>query len=193
MRTGEGERQQAGGRGSGRAGAAPIGGVVAAMAFTAAVASTWVAQPVTRTVGDVAVTETRTTAGMELAPVALILGMVAVVFGLGSLATHGMARQIAAMILAVTGGGAVVAVVVAISRAVAMDGRLTAAPWIAAPAAVAVAAAGVFGRGRTGRRMPKRYDVDADPGDREWQLATDPGEGERQRAGGRGSQGEGER
>jgi hypothetical protein len=183
MRTGEGrdavaQRQRAGGRGSGRAAAATIGGVVAAMVFTAAVASTWVAQPVTRTVGDVAVTETRTTAGMELAPVALILGMVAVVFGLGSLVSHGMARQVVAMILAVTGGGAVAAAVVALSRAIAMDGRVTTAPWIAVPAAAAVAAAGVLGRGRTGRRMPKRYDVDADPGDREWQLATDPGERE---------------
>jgi hypothetical protein len=152
------------------------------MAFTAAVASAWVEQPVTRTVGEVAVTETRTTSGMEVAPAGLIVGLVAVLFGLGVLATRGVARQMIAMILAVAGGGAVVTAAVGVSRVVAMDGRVTAAPWIAVPAGAAVVAAGVLARGVSGRRMPKRYDVDADPGDDEWQLATDPGDRRRRNA-----------
>lgn len=155
---------------------APIVGVIAAMVFTATIAATWVDQPLTRSVGDVAVTETHTTAGMELAPVGLVVGLAAVLCGLMLLATRGRARRIVALLLAIAGSGAAVAAAVGVSRAMAMDGRVTVAAWVAVPAAVAVVAAGVLGLGPTERHMPARYDVDVAPGDREWQLATDPGD-----------------
>jgi Tryptophan-associated transmembrane protein (Trp_oprn_chp) len=161
------------------AAAAPIAGIVAAMVFAGALAATWVEQRLTRTVGDVAVGEMRTTTGMELVPVGVVAGLVAVLCGVAVLVTRGMTRRVAAVLLAVSGGGVVAAAVVGVFRAVAMDGRITAAPWIAGPAAVVVVAAGVLGWGSTARGMPARYDVDATPGDQEWQMATDPGDARR--------------
>ena len=84
--------------------AAPVVGIVSTLAFSTAVASVWVRQSVTRTIGDAAVDETVTTTGMELVP---------------------------------------------------------------------------LGVGATTQRMPARYDVDVDPADQEWQMATDPGDAHR--------------
>jgi hypothetical protein len=130
--------------------AAPIAGIVAAMVFAAVLAAPWVERRVTRMVGDVAVDEMRATTGMELVPLGVVAGLAAVLCGVGMLATRGVARRAAALVTVAAGGGVVVAAVVGLLRAFAMDGRITAAPWIAAPAAVAVVAAGVLGRGPGG-------------------------------------------
>jgi hypothetical protein len=156
--------------------AAPVVGVAAAMVFAGALAATWVEQRLTRTVGDVAVAETQTTTGMELVPLGVVVGLVAMLCGIGVLAMRGSARRVAAVLLAIAGGGALAAAAVGVLRAIATDGRVTVAPWIAAPAAAAVVAAGILGRGSTGRRMPTRYDVDVAPDDPEWQMAADPGD-----------------
>jgi hypothetical protein len=148
--------------------AAPVVGVAAAMVFAGALATTWVEERLTHTVGDVAVAETRTTTGMELVPLGVVVGLVAVLCGVGVLATRGAARRAAAVLLTIAGGCAL--------AAAAVDGRVAAAPWIAVPAAVVVVTAGIFGHGSAARRMPARYDVDVAPGDREWQMAADPGD-----------------
>jgi hypothetical protein len=156
--------------------AAPVVGVAAAMVFAGALAATWVEQRLTHTVGDVAVAETRTTTGMELVPLGVVVGLVAVLCGVGVLATRGAARRAAAVLLTIAGGCALAAAAVGVFRAIAMDGRVTVAPWLAVPAAVVVVTAGILGRGSTARRMPARYDVDVAPGDREWQMAAEPGD-----------------
>jgi hypothetical protein len=156
--------------------AAPVVGVAAAMVFAGALATTWVEERLTHTVGDVAVAETRTTTGMELVPLGVVVGLVAVLCGVGVLATRGAARRAAAVLLTIAGGCALAAAAVGVFRAIAMDGRVAAAPWIAVPAAVVVVTAGIFGHGSAARRMPARYDVDVAPGDREWQMAADPGD-----------------
>lgn len=161
------------------AAAAPIAGIAAAMVFAGALAAAWVERRLTRTVGDVAVSETQTMTGMELVPLGVVAGLMAVLCGIGVLATRGAARRVAAVLLIIAGGGAVAAAAVGGFRAIAMDGRPTVALWIAAPAAAAVVAAGILALGPTGRRMPTRYDVDVAPGDDEWRMATDPGDARR--------------
>jgi hypothetical protein len=159
--------------------AAPIVGVVAAALYSTTIATTWVQRSVTRTVGDAAVDETVTTTGMELVPLGVVAGLAAVVCGVGMLATRGTARRIMALLVTCSGIAAVAAAVVGALRAVAADGAVTIAPWIALPAAVVLMAAGALGMGPPARRMPTRYDVDVDPADREWQMATDPGDAQR--------------
>lgn len=160
-------------------GAAPFLGIVASLLFSTAIATTWVEQMATRTVGDATVDETVTTTGMELVPLSVVAGLAAVVCGVGLLATRGAARRLAALLLTCSGIGAIAAAVAGVMRAVAMDGGLTVAPWIALPAAIALTAAGVLGLGPPARRLPARYDVDADPADQEWRMATDPGDARR--------------
>lgn len=158
---------------------APILGIVAALAYSTAIATPWVEQLVTRAVGDATVEERVTTTGMELVPLGVVAGLAAVVCGVAVLATRGMPRRIVALLLTCSGAGAIAAAVVGTMRAVAMDGEVTIAPWVAVPAAIALAAAGMLGLGPPARRMPPRYDVDVDPADREWQMATDPGDARR--------------
>jgi hypothetical protein len=165
---------------TGRAtGAAPFLGIVASLVFSTVIATAWVEQSRTRTVGGATVDETVTTTGMELVPLGVVAGLAAVVCGVGVLATRGTARRLAALLLTCSGIGAIGAAVAGVMRAVAMDGGLTVAPWIALPAAIALTAAGLLGLGPPARRMPARYDVDADPGDQEWRMATDPGDARR--------------
>lgn len=159
--------------------AAPVVGIVSTLAFSTAVASVWVRQSVTRTIGDAAVDETVTTTGMELVPLGVVAGLVAVMCGVGVLATRRTARRIAASLLACSGIAAIAAAAVGVQRAAAMDGGLTVAPWLAVAAAVILTAAGALGVGATTQRMPARYDVDVDPTDQEWQMATDPGDAHR--------------
>jgi hypothetical protein len=158
------------------AASAPIVGVIAAMVFAGMLASGWVERQLTRNVGDVAVGETQATTGMELVPLGVVAGLTAVVCGVAVLITRGVARRVAAVLLAASGGGLVVTAGLGVVRATGMDGRMTAAPWVAAAAAVVAVAAGVLAWGPAGRRMPARYDVDPPPGDREWRMAADPGD-----------------
>ena len=146
------------------------------MIFAGALAATWVERRLTRTVGEVAVGEVQVTTGMELVPLGVVAGLVAVLCGVAVLATRGAARRVAAALLVLSGAGMVTAVAVGAVRAMAMDGRVTAGPWIAGPAALVVVIAGVLTWGPTTRRMPARYDVDVTPGDQEWQMAVDPGD-----------------
>jgi hypothetical protein len=159
--------------------AAPIVGVVAAALYSTTIATTWVQRSVTRTVGDAAVDETVTTTGMELVPLGVVAGLAAVVCGVGMLATRGTARRIMALLVTCSGIAAVAAAVVGALRAVAADGAVTIAPWLALPVAIVLMAAGVLGMAPPARRLPTRYDVGVDPADREWQLATDPGDAQR--------------
>jgi hypothetical protein len=155
---------------------APIAGITAAMVFAGGLAAAWVQQQLTRTVGDVVVDETQATTGMELVPLGVVAGLAAVVCGVGLLIIRGVGRRVAAVLLMMSGAAAVIAVALGVARAIALDGRITAAPWIAGPAAGVVMAAGALAWGPTARRMSARYDVDAPAEDREWQMAADPGE-----------------
>lgn len=155
------------------AAAAPLVGVGAALAFSAATATTWVREPVARTIGDAAVDEVVTTTGTQLVPLAIVAGLAALLCGLAMLVTRGMARRIVALLLTVSGICATVAATFALIRAFALDGGLTAAVWIAPLAAVVVTAAGMLGLGAPARRLPARYDVGVDPTDREWRMAAD--------------------
>ena len=159
--------------------AAPVVGVAAALAFSAAIATAWVTRPETRTIGEATVEETLATTGMELVPLAVVAALAAVACGVGMLATRGAVRRVVAVLLACAGVGTVAAAATGLSRALALDGAMTAAPWIALPAGALVVAAGVLALGPPAARMPARYDVDAEPADREWDMASDPGAAER--------------
>jgi hypothetical protein len=161
---------------SNAAASAPIVGIIAAVVFAGTLASAWVEQRLTRTVGDVAVDEMLTTTGMELVPLGVVAGLTAVVCGVVVLVTRGVARRVAAVLLAASGGGLVVTAGLGAVRATAMEGRITPAPWAAGLSALVAVAAGALAWGSTGRRMPARYDVDPPPDDREWQMAADPGD-----------------
>ena len=155
------------------AGAAGFVVVLAAVVLCAATAASWVDQPVTRTVGDAAIREIRATAGTQLAPLGLVAGLAALLCGLALFVTRGDARRVVALLSVGAGVGAIVVIASGIIRAMARDGHLTVAPWLAAVASVAALAGGLLGFGRPRRRMPTRYDVDVQPADTEWQLAAE--------------------
>jgi hypothetical protein len=167
------DRPQAVGRSRGGT-AAPLLGVACALLLLGAVAASWVDQPVARSVGDVAVSDTRATAGMELSPLTAVASLAGVVCGLALLLVRGVARQVVALLAGIAGAVAVVAVAVGIARALALDGTVSVAPWVALGAATGMLAAALTGFGRPGRRLPARYDVAADPGDEEWRIAVEP-------------------
>ncbi|HSK91740.1 MAG TPA: hypothetical protein VK875_10545 [Euzebyales bacterium] len=156
--------------------AAPVAAIAGALWFAAAVAGTWVERPLTRTVGDVALNEVETVSGTELVPVGVVIGLVALLCGVGVLATRGAARRGVSLLVVIGGGSAVAAAATGFVRANALDGAVTTAPFGAALAALVILAGGLLGLGGSARRLPSRYDVAADPGDREWQLASDPGD-----------------
>lgn len=157
-----------------RAGTAgPLLAVVCALVLLGATAASWVDQPVARSVGDVAVSDTRATPGMELSPLTVVASLAGVGCGLALLLVRGAARRVVALLASASGVAAVVAVSVGIARAFALDGAVSAAPWIALASATGLAAAGLAGFGRPGRRLPARYDVAADPGDDEWRIAVE--------------------
>jgi hypothetical protein len=151
----------------------PFVAVAAALATAGATAATWVSQPATRAVGDVAVVETRATEGTEIAPLALVAGLGGLLLALALFATRGTVRRIVALLLVVAGAVALGSVGVAIPDALAAEGTATAWPWIAAASAVALVGSGLWTFGRPGRRMAPRYDVGGPTGDEEWQMASD--------------------
>lgn len=158
-----------------RADAAALGpflGVVGSLVLLGAGAAAWIEEPVARSVGDVAVAETRTVPGVEIAPLIVVTALTGLLCSIGLLATRRAARRAASLLLAVAGGAAVVAVASGMAAARGMDGGRTAAPWLAAVGAAAVLMGGLAGFGRHGRRLPARYDVDVAPQDAEWRMAS---------------------
>lgn len=161
------------------AGAAPLIGLGAALAFSAATATTWVRAATTRTIGNAAVDEVVATSGMQVVPLAIVAGLGALLCGLAMLVTRGTARRIVALLTTVAGIGATVAAALGLVRALALDGALTPAVWVAPVAAAAIVAGGLLGLGSPAPRLPERYDVDVDPADREWRMAADDADAQR--------------
>lgn len=150
----------------------PFLGVIGSLILLGAAAASWIDQPVARSIGDVAVAETRVTPGVEIAPLTVVTALAGLLCSVGLLATRRAARRTVSLLLAVTGAAAVVVVAAGIVGLRGMDGVDTAAPWLAAVGAAAVLAAGLTGFGRPGRRLPARYDVDVAPQDAEWRMAS---------------------
>lgn len=158
----------------------PLLGVIGSLVLLGAAAASWIDQPVARSIGDVAVSETRGTPGIEIAPLTVVTALAGLLCSIGLLATRHAARRSVSLLLAVTGAVAVVVVASGIVALRGVDGIRTAAPWLAAVGATAVLAAGLTGFGRPGRGLPARYDVDVAPQDAEWRMASagdEPGQG----------------
>jgi hypothetical protein len=158
-----------------RADAAALGpflGVVGSLVLLGAAAASWIDRPVVRSIGDVAVAETRATSGVEIAPLTVVTALAGLLCSVGLLVTRGAARRTVSLLLAVTGASAVVVVASGIVALGGADGVRTAAPWLAIVGAATVLAAGLTGFRRPGRRLPARYDVDVAPQDAEWRMAS---------------------
>ena len=154
------------------AAAAPLIGICAALAFSAATATTWVRAATTRTIGEATVDEVMATTGMQVVPLAIVAGLAALLCGLAMLVTRGTARRIVALLATITGICATVAAALGLARAFALDGALTPAIWVVPVAAAGIVASGLLGLGAPAPRLPDRYDIDVDSADREWQLAA---------------------
>jgi hypothetical protein len=155
-------------------------GVVGALGLLGATAASWIDQPVARAIGDVAVADIRATPGFELTPLAAVAALAALVCDVALLITRGPARRILALLAVGVGVCAVVVVGVGIGRLAGVDGTPTLAPWLAAAASAGMVAAGLLGIRRPARRLPARYEVDAPPGDAEWEIASEPDEPRRE-------------
>jgi hypothetical protein len=153
---------------------APFVGVGCALLMLGAGSATWTYEPVARSVGDVALIDTTATAGVEVAPLVVVVALAAAVGSIGLLVTRGGARRMVAVLVVVVGAAGIAVVGVGITRVLATDGTVTAAPWLTAVGAAGVLSAALVSSGRPPRRMPARYEVDAAPADDEWQLASDP-------------------
>ncbi len=152
----------------------PIAGVVSSLALLGAASASWVDQPATRVIGDVAVTEIRATPGFEVSPLMVVAALGGLLCAVLLLLARTAGRRIVSLLATVAGVCAVVAVGVGLARLSGSDGEPTVAPWFAALASAGMLVAGLTGFGRPGRRMPARYDVDAPSDDTEWEIASDP-------------------
>jgi len=150
----------------------PFVGVIGSLTLLGSAAAPWIEEPVARSIGDVAVAGTRATPGLEIAPLTVVAALAGLLGSVGALATKGTARRTMSLLLVVTGVFAAAVVGIGIVALPTTDGVRTVAPWIAAIGAAGVLAAGLTGFGRPGRHMPARYDVDVDPQDAEWRLAS---------------------
>ncbi|HEX6254625.1 MAG TPA: Trp biosynthesis-associated membrane protein [Euzebyales bacterium] len=158
---------------------APFLGVACALVLLGAGSATWTYEPVARSVGDVALVDTTATAGVEIAPLAVVVALAGVAGSIGLLATRGGARRMVALVLVVVGVAGVTGVGVGVARLFTIDGTVTLAPWLAVAGATGMLAAALASIGRPSRRMPARYEVDAAPADDEWRLASDTGGSDR--------------
>lgn len=155
----------------------PFLAVVGALALLGTTASAWSTEQVVRDVGGVAVTETRSTTGVEVVPSSIVVSLVGLLAGLGLLATRGRARRIVALLVALCGVGALFVTGAGLVAATQLRAGTTVAPWLASVAAAAMLVAGIGGARGPGQRLPARYDVDARPDDDEWQIAVDDVDG----------------
>lgn len=161
-------------------GLAPLLGVIGALGLLGATAASWIDQPTARAIGDVAVADVRATPGFELSPLAAVAALAGLLCDVALLATRGRARRIVSLLTVGVGLGAVVAVSVGIGRLWSLDGTPTVAPWLAVAASAGMVGAGVLGVGRPPGRLSARYEVNAPPGDDEWEIASDPDERRRE-------------
>jgi hypothetical protein len=128
---------------------------------------------VTRQVGDITISDTTGTAGLVFAPLAVPLGVLAVVGGPALALKRG--RRLAGVALALIGMIGIAAVSAGAVRAAGLDGMLTGGPAAAGGGALLVAVAGVLAlrRAWTAHAAPgSRYTVEG-VHDREWDLAAE--------------------
>ena len=156
----------------------PVLGMVAGLVLLLASAGGWVDVVEERDVGGVAVTEPRSVPGTTYAPAAVAIGLGVVAAGALLAVARGALRRLLGMMLLCAGPGALVVLLLGLTRAMAAEGALTPAPFLAAAAGVAVLCAGLSAAFGPRRPPPKsRYRVESEqPGDDEWTLAAGDGE-----------------
>lgn len=152
-------------------GLAVLGGLL----LVAATSGDWVTVEEVRAIGGVPLTEEQGTAGTELAPQGLALGVLAALLGLALVLGRGRTRRLLGLLLLVDAALAAAAVASGTIRAVSEPGRLGAGPWVAAVGTIAVLAAGVVAWRLPAPRpaLGSRYSIDSgEPEDGEWSSAS---------------------
>src|SRR5687768_8196328 len=156
----------------------PVLGMVAGLVLLLGSAAGWVDVVEKRDVGGVTVAEPSSVSGTTYAPAAVAIGLGVVVAGALLAVARGELRRLVALILICAGPGALIVLLLGLTRALADDGTLTPAPFLASAAGVAILFAGLSA-GFGPRRPPpaSRYRVEGEqPGDDEWTLAADEAE-----------------
>lgn len=161
------------GRGAGGAAVTALSGLTLLGASTA----TWTERMVTRTVGDVEVTETVTTRGVEYARLGLLIGITAAAAGILLLALGAGPRRAVGLAVALAGIVAMVDVGLALLAVAGEGSSVTAAPGLALAGAAGMVVGGILAwRARQRAGLPSRFDIDSEePGD-EWRAAVEPEE-----------------
>ena len=127
----------------------------------------------TRDVGGVPMTEVETVSGMSYAPRLLPLGLAAALAGLALLLVRGRLQQGVAVAVTACGLAGCVLVVLGVGN-MPPDAAFGAGVALAGFGALGMAGAGALAlRPAAPARLPDRYDLDADDGDDEWDLASD--------------------
>jgi hypothetical protein len=159
---------------AGRSGLGVVLGLCGGLLLVGGTFAAWVVDRQTDEVAGVPIESAVTTNGYELAPLALPLGLVALLVSLVLALPLGRARRLLGIGLGVVGVLAVVVVVVGIIRALEVEGGLMPGVGTASAGALAVLGAGAAAlRPAPAPRLSARYDLDDDVDeDAEWELAS---------------------
>jgi hypothetical protein len=158
----------------GRSGLGVLLGLSGGLLLVGGSFAAWVVERQTDDVAGVPSESAVTTNGYELAPLALPVGLLALLLGLLLALPLGSARRLLGVALSLVGLLAVTVVGVGIVRALDVDGGLMPGVGTSAAGALSVMAAGVAAlRPAAAPRLPARYELDeVDPEDVEWHLAS---------------------
>ncbi|MPZ74207.1 MAG: hypothetical protein GEU74_13415 [Nitriliruptorales bacterium] len=143
------------------------------LALIVSTGADWVTVAGRRAIGGVPVGEPISAPGTDFASTAIVAGMLAVVLAVLLAVLRRTVRRIVAAAAAAVGVSGVYLVVRGVAYA-ASQGPLTAAPWVALAAAVALVAGGGLAIASTASPRPRgRYVVPREQaGDDEWMLAA---------------------
>lgn len=152
--------------------------VLGGLLLVAAASGDWVTLEEVRAIGGVPLVEEQGTAGIELAPQAVAIGVLAAALGLALIVVRGRGRRLLGLLLAAVGVLGAASVAVGTVRAMSEPGHVAAAPWVAAGGSAVVLAAGLVAWRQPPPRpvLSARYSIDSDePEDGEWGAASDEG------------------
>lgn len=148
--------------------------VAGGLVLAGGASASWVEQTVTRDVAEAQVTETVVTRGVELAPLALPVGIAVAVVGVALAALPGGARRPAGLLAAACGILGVVDLVRGGVHALEIGAGITPAPGLAGVGALAAVLGGLSAaRRRRQPGLPARFDIDAADSDAEWHEAVE--------------------
>lgn len=135
----------------------------------------WVRRVDATDVAGVRLEQVEETFGLALAPLALPLGVAAVVLSFGLAVRHALVRRVVAGALLAVGLVALVHVGLGVAAGARLEGDLGPAAYAAPVAALAVLAAGALALRPSPPpppALPPRYDLDAADEDAEWDAAS---------------------